>query len=167
VTPARDGDATEDAEPRQWIARAFSRFEDVVYIGLALLLAGSALGLLVHAALTFVQTVVGGQLSDHVVALLDRLLLILMVVELLYTVQISFREHALKPEPFLIVGLIAAMRRILILTAEFKLLEEGGVKFRNAMIELGLLTVLVVALVVSLGVLRRRAPDAGERAKRS
>ena len=45
--------------------------------------------------------------------------LILLVVELLYTFQVSFREHALIPEPFLLVGLIAAIRRVLVLTAEF------------------------------------------------
>jgi len=33
-----------------------------------------------------------------------------MIVEILYTVQVSFREHALVPEPFLIVGLIVAVR---------------------------------------------------------
>jgi hypothetical protein len=45
--------------------------------------------------------------------------LILLVIELLYTVQVSFREHGLIPEPFLLVGLIAAIRRVLVLTAEF------------------------------------------------
>ena len=42
-----------------------------------------------------------------------------MIVEILYTLQVSFREHTLVAEPFLIVGLIAAIRRVLILTAEF------------------------------------------------
>ena len=37
-----------------------------------------------------------------IIDLLDRLLLILMIVEVMYTVQVSFREHALAPEPFLI-----------------------------------------------------------------
>ncbi len=38
------------------------------------------------------------------VDLLDQILLILMVLEILYTVQVSFREHVLSPEPFLVVG---------------------------------------------------------------
>jgi hypothetical protein len=75
-------------------------------------------------------------------------------------VQVTFREHTLAAEPFVIVGLIAAIRRILVLTAEFsRLLEMGDVAFRNAMIELGLLTVMVVALVASLFMLRK--PHAG------
>jgi hypothetical protein len=84
-----------------------------------------------------------------------------MIVELLYTVQVSFREHALIPEPFLIVGLIAATRRILVLTAEFgTLVEKGEGVFRNAMLELALLTLLVVAMVVSLVLLRKKHPEA-------
>src|SRR2546428_430295 len=80
-------------------------------------------------------------------------------VELLYTVQFSFREHALVPEPFLIVGLIAAIRRLLVLTAEFaRLLEKGERAFQGAMLELGLLTVMIVALVVSLVILRKHSP---------
>jgi uncharacterized membrane protein (DUF373 family) len=54
-------------------------------------------------------------LPGAIVSVLDRLLLLLMVVELLYTVQVSFREHAIVPEPFLIVGLVAATRRVLVL----------------------------------------------------
>lgn len=74
--------------------------------------------------------------------------------------QVSFREHALIAEPFLIVGLIAAIRRILILTAEFsRFLEMGEVAFRNAMIELGLLTAMVVAFTLPS---RRRISGCGQ-----
>ena len=54
---------------------------------------------------------VAGELPARVIVLLDRILLILMITEFLYTVQVSFREHTLAPEPFLIVGLIAGRMR--------------------------------------------------------
>ena len=154
-----------EAQLTNWLARWFSRVEDLVYVGLAVILAALALGLLVDGAVSFVQAVLANELAVRVAALLDRLLLILMVVEILYTVQVSLREHTLVPEPFLVVGLIAAMRRILVLTAEFSdILSEGGDTFRNAMIELGVLTFLVLALVIALGLLRRRAtPAAADR----
>jgi phosphate-starvation-inducible protein E len=146
---------------REWIARGFSRFEDVVYIGLGVLLAVATLALLIEGAVTLTRGLVGPDLGGLVIALLDRSLLILMLVEILYTVQVSFREHALVPEPFLVVGLIAAIRRLLVLTAEFsRLLEEGEAAFRNAMIELGLLTLVVVALVASLLMLKHRGQRA-------
>jgi uncharacterized membrane protein (DUF373 family) len=144
-------------ETRSWVARAFTLVEDVVYIGLGVLLAGSALGLLVTGFLTFVQSVRAGTFPEGIVALLDRILLILLIVELLYTVQVSFRAHALVPEPFLLVGLISAIRRVLVVTAEFgELKDQSEAVFRNFITELGVLTVLIVALAFSLLLLHRR-----------
>jgi hypothetical protein len=100
-------------------------------------------------------------MPGRVVAFLDRILLVLIIVEVLYTVQVSFREHTLAPEPFLIVGLIAATRRILVLTAGIaELAQAGGEGFVHAMLELGLLSLMVLALVVALVLLRRRSSQA-------
>lgn len=143
---------------RLWIARAFSLVEDVVYIGLGLILAGTAIVLLVGGLVTFGQALYAGTLPASVINLLDRILLILLVVELLYTVQVSFREHAVVAEPFLLVGLIAAIRRVLVLTVEFG--QSPGktdpTMFEHFVIELGVLTLLIVALATSLWILRRR-----------
>ena len=94
------------------------------------------------------QNLMARTLTGNIVPLLDRILLILLVVELLYTVQVSFREHGLIPEPFLLVGLIAAIRRVLVLTAEFaQIHDEAETVFKHFIIELVVLTVLIVALV--------------------
>ncbi len=142
---------------RLTIASGFTRVEDVVYIGLGVLLGLSAAALLVNVAIGLGRSVLAGAQAQSIVDLLDRMLLILMIVELLYTVQVSFREHTLVPEPFLIVGLIAVTRRILVVTAQFATIFEKGndSSFKSAMIELGLLTVMVIALVVSLRILRK------------
>jgi len=146
-------------EARAWIARAFTASEDIVYIGLGLLLAGSALALLVKGAIEFEQTVVEGKVVEgkhEFIDLLDRILLILLIVELLYTVQVSFREHALIPEPFLLVGLISAIRRVLVLTAKFPELDERTASISQQFtIELAVLTVLILALAISLVLLRK------------
>jgi uncharacterized membrane protein (DUF373 family) len=143
---------------RDWLTRVFSWVEDVVYVGLGALLAASALALLATAAHAFWLNLVAGTLSKNIVELLDRLLLILLIVEVTYTVQVSFREHKLTPEPFLMVGLIAVVRRLLVLTAELpQMLEKADpLVFRQVAIELGLLAGLIVALVASLVMLRRQ-----------
>jgi uncharacterized membrane protein (DUF373 family) len=142
---------------RAWVARAFTAVEDIVYLGLGLLLAGSSIALLVSGIISFVQGLMARTLTGNIVPLLDRILLILLVVELLYTVQVSFREHGLIPEPFLLVGLIAAIRRVLVLTAEFaQVHDEPETVFKHFVIELVVLTVLIVALVISLVLLRKR-----------
>jgi len=147
---------------RGMFARAFTGIEDTVYVGLGVLLSVSALGLLGHTAVAFARDIVHSTAPGSIVTLLDRLLLVLMIVELLYTVQVSFREHALVPDPFLIVGLIAATRRVLVLTAEFAAGSQAPAEstFRVTMIELGVLTAMIVALVASLRMLRGRNPAA-------
>jgi hypothetical protein len=161
VAVKRPEPSRREAMLTTWLARWFSRVEDFVYVGLAVILAGLAVALLIHGAVSFVQGLLANDLTARVAQLLDQLLLILMVVEILYTVQVSLREHTLVPEPFLVVGLIAGIRRILVLTAEFsEILQQGGDAFRNAMIELGLLTLMVLALVAALVLLRRRPTQA-------
>lgn len=159
MTEPADGKKPEKL--RLTIASGFTRVEDGVYIGLGVLLALSAAALLVNVAIGFGKSILAGAPAHSIVDLLDRMLLILMIVELLYTVQVSFREHTLVPEPFLIVGLIAVTRRILVLTAQFATLFEQGntAAFQSAMLELALLTLMIVALVVSLRVLRKRPQD--------
>jgi uncharacterized membrane protein (DUF373 family) len=142
---------------RTWIARVFTVFEDIVYVGLGLLLGASAIVLLVSGVVTFVQSLVAGTFPTTATSLLDRILLILLIVELLYTVQVSFRTHSLLPEPFLLVGLIAAIRRVLILTAEFGHgSEKTEAMFKNFFIELVILTVLILAIAISLVLVRKR-----------
>jgi hypothetical protein len=124
-------------------------------------LAGSAVALLVGGVISFGQNLMAGSLAANIVPLLDRILLILLVVELLYTVQVSFREHSLIPEPFLLVGLIAAIRRVLVLTAEFaEVRDKPEILFQHLVVELVVLTFLIVAVVVSLILLRKRGVGA-------
>jgi hypothetical protein len=151
---------------RAWVARVFTAAEDVIYVGLGILLAGSSFILLISGLISFWQNLIAGSLAANIVGLLDRILLILLVVELLYTVQVSFRERILVPEPFLLVGLIAVIRRVLVLTAELAQVHEiPDVVFRRFIMELAVLTFMILALVVSLVLLRnRKGRVAAERA---
>jgi uncharacterized membrane protein (DUF373 family) len=140
----------------------FNQAEDFIYVGLGLLLAAIAITLLITEVVYFWQYVFTVSLSENIVFLLDRILLIIIFVEVLYTVQVSFRQHILQPEPFLVVGLIAVTRRILVLTAEMsKLAKETQEAFYNAMIELALLTILIISLVLCLRMLRQRDRSSG------
>jgi uncharacterized membrane protein (DUF373 family) len=117
----------------------------------------TAVTLLVHGGIGLTSAVFRGDIRD-VVSLLDRTLLTLMLVELLYTVQVSFGEHVLKPEPFILVALIAVVRRILVITAEIGAETRPEVLvFEEAMLELGLLTALTIVLVASIVILGRKA----------
>ena len=130
--------------------------EDVVYVGLGILLSAGALALMVSAFKSAAYSLWTRTFSGQVVGLLDQILLVLLIIELLYTVQVSFKEHGLLAEPFLVVALIAVVRRILVITAELaKLPGMAEPIFRRAIWELGLLTVMVLVLVSSLILLQK------------
>jgi hypothetical protein len=125
---------------RERIAQAFTQIEDVLYVGIGAILAAGAVGLLLNVAVTFARRVGDGAIAGSIVGML---------------------ESVLVPEPFVLVAMIAAVRRILVLTAEFgTLMEQGEAAFRYAMIELGLLTVMTGVLVACLVGLRKRDKEA-------
>jgi uncharacterized membrane protein (DUF373 family) len=152
---SRPSQSSHEQTLRQLFIRLLGYAEDGVYLALAILLAVGAFALLITEAAGFWQVILGGKIADSIVALLGQLLLVIIIVELLFTVKVSFREHILEPQPFLIVAVIAVSRRIIVLTAELsKLLTGDETIFQNALWELGILTVLAVALVISLRLLR-------------
>ena len=145
---------------RAGIARWYGYVEDVVYVGLGLLLTGIIVVLLVAAFIGFGQRAAAWTVVAGIGVLLDQILLILLLVELLYTVQVSFREHVLAPEPFLLVGLISAIRRILVLTAAFGEPHQGGQAPPPALVpELAVLAALILSLAIALVLLRKRMPE--------
>jgi len=70
------------------------------------------------ACQTLWQGLAAGASSKAVVDVIDRLLVVLLLVDILRTVRISIRSHALVTEPFLVVGLIASIRRLLVITLD-------------------------------------------------
>jgi uncharacterized membrane protein (DUF373 family) len=156
---------------RKVVLQGLGLVEDLVYAGLGVLLAISAVALLVVAIKSLLGALFAGALSGQMVTILDQILLILLIIELLYTVQVSFREHGLLAEPFLLVALIAVIRRVLVLTAELpKVSDAGGGAFNHALMEMALLAVMIFVLVASFIMLQRQTkmrpqePDEGTKA---
>lgn len=132
---------------KQTIDSVFETIEDIIYIIIGLLIIATAAFLIFETIITIVHYPGTDNVIRWVVEVLDKLLLLLMVIEILYTVRISFKEHVLRPEPFLIVGLIAAIRRILVISVETTYLPE---KFQHNMIEIGILGVLIFIFVICI-----------------
>ena len=93
---------------------------------------------------------------DTGVTALDRILLLLIIAELAYTLRFVVLTHEIAVEPFLFIGLIAVVRRILIVTAQFERIPSSGRTLTNFLLELGLLGFLVLSLAVALALVRRR-----------
>jgi len=132
------------------------RVESVVLTLIAVVLAVLALLLLGSSVIAMYNALMEGQIRDLAIEILDSVLLVMMTMEIVYTVALSLESHSLVAEPFLIVGAIAAIRRMLVITAESTKLEVSNPEaFRNTLIELGLLALIIVAMAISIYILRR------------
>jgi hypothetical protein len=85
---------------------------------------------------------------------LNSVLLVMMTMEIVYTVAVSLQSHTLVAEPFLIIGVIASIRRMLVITATSTDKEAMPDAFHNTLVELGLLAATVIALAVAIWIMR-------------
>ena len=94
--------------------------------------------------------------------ILDRILLLLIIAELLYTLRVIIDRGEISAEPFLFIGIIAVVRRVVVITAETEALTENGRVLTNFLLELGILALLVIAFGVAIYLIRRSASQARE-----
>jgi uncharacterized membrane protein (DUF373 family) len=160
-----------DGTLRERFSDNLGKVEVMIYAILAVLLALTAIVTIVSAGKMLWDGLSRWSLAAQTLRVLNELLIVLMLVEILHTVRISIRSHRLViAEPFLIVGLIASIRRILVITLEAATLSREGAWvsdgartiFHGSMIELGLLGLLVLILVHSIIWLRRNAESGDE-----
>ena len=140
----------------------FHRAEQLIYIGLGAVLTVAALVALAGAARLLWAGMQDWTGTEAVFEIIDRLLFVLMLIEILYTVRASMRSGALSSEPFLVVGLIACIRRILVISLETSNVTKpdqwtstSPEVFNAAMTELGVLAGLVVVMVGAIYFIRR------------
>jgi uncharacterized membrane protein (DUF373 family) len=141
-------------------AKLLNLMEAALYIGVGFLLVAAAGAVLVDACGILWREVVRRPEAGYALQALDQLLLVLVLVEILHTVRISIRSKDIILEPFLVVGLIACVRRVLVIAMEASKLGEGpdvGEAFHRSMIELGVVGFLVLTFVFSIFVLRHSA----------
>ncbi len=151
-----------ESAPTPFIKRAVLSLvwaERAIFFAIGVLLFLGALALLKESASILFKMYFGGGVPLSLGSqFLDVVLLVLMIVELAYTVILSLRGAVLQAEPFLIVGLIAVIRRMLVITVG----EVGGhgESVRMNVAELGILTAIVIVFVGSIVMLRiKPAPE--------
>lgn len=147
----------QEARLRESTADFFGYAEDFFYVAVAGALVLIGIAYLGYAVYDFVKHVVdGGEFSILVIELLSNLLLVFIVTEIVHTIRAVIDEKILVAEPFLIVGIVAAIRRMVVLSAEAQDLL-GKPTFTDAMLEMALLGGMVVLLGLTVFLLRRTA----------
>jgi uncharacterized membrane protein (DUF373 family) len=143
------------------IGEGLVSFELVLYASVGLLLGVAGVLILVGTVSGLVHGLRDNAGAVNVgVLVLDRVLLALIVGELLYTLRFVVRTHEIAVEPFLYIGLIAVVRRILIVTAQFERSPLSGRALTNTLLEFGLLALAVPAIAVAIFLVRRSSTRA-------
>ncbi|MGH8902211.1 MAG: phosphate-starvation-inducible PsiE family protein [Egibacteraceae bacterium] len=136
--------------------------ENLVYIGTGVMLVGGAAAVLAIVAYHLVVDISGGT-TPAIEAALDGLLLVFILLELLAGVRATMTTHQLVAEPFLIVGIIASIKEIVIVALQAK--KNRGVNdaaFTDGMIEIAVLAGVVLLLALATFLVRRKEREPEE-----
>ena len=119
---------------------ALEHAQDIVTVAVGVVLIVLAATLAVSGVVGFITDVQHESVANAAIVLLDRVLLVLILVEIVHTVVLSLRAHRLAAQPFIVVGLVAVIRRILFLLSNEHTIPSA---------ELALLLGMVLAFVIA------------------
>jgi uncharacterized membrane protein (DUF373 family) len=143
---------------RHWLSQRVGglvdAFETTTYAIAFLLLVAAAVLVVIggaeavlEAATHKVNTLQGG------VSVLDRVLMVLIIAEIAATLRAVLLYHEIAAEPFLFIGLIACVRRILIVTAATEQVHTDK-ELNRLLFELGALGLLVIGIAAAIFMIR-------------
>jgi uncharacterized membrane protein (DUF373 family) len=150
---------SEVSSPR--IDRGAGAVEVVLYCAIAVVLIGGAVVMLVQSAYNLVADLDQGAVAAARAAL-DSLLLTFIFVELFGAVRVTINERTLVAEPFFLVGIIAGIKEIILLVGTENLSTQEWEKFRNGIIEVGVLAAVILVLTFCTVLVRRRMREPAE-----
>lgn len=158
MSPERTG----NLGPPGPVATVFLYIERSVYAVLGGLICVTAALALATAGRELWEALSDWSAGDAMFAVIERLLLVFMLIEILHTIRSSMQERTVTCEPFLVVALIATVRRVLVITLQSAEVTrdaawtpEHEAVFRSTMLELVVLGVLILVMVASIYLLRR------------
>jgi uncharacterized membrane protein (DUF373 family) len=117
--------------------------QDLISVVVGVLLVLLAVVVLVLGVVDFLRDVTSGPVENAVVNLLNRVLLVLILVEIMHTVVLSLRAHHLVTQPLLAVGLVAVIRRVL-----FVLSSQATASTPELALLIAMIAVFVAALIM-------------------
>lgn len=141
-------------DPWRIVVGLVKHAEDIFHLGVAVLLTAVAGYVLYQTTHDFLSS--GPDFAVRVSSVINGVLFVIIVMEILQTVMAHFGNEGFQLKPFLIIGIISAVRHILTVGAQQSLgLEGTSEAFRRAQIELGVNAAVTVALVAGLVLIRR------------
>ncbi len=125
--------------------KALIQLDIIFHVIAAILLLIACSLILYYASLNLLELT-----RSSVIALVNDVLLALIILELLWTVIRFLKKQKFILGPFLAIGIIAAIRRILLIEAQTSLMEHAPVeKLYEIGLSAGVIIVLMVAYYLS------------------
>lgn len=139
----KEGQFKVSAHVMEWLERW-----GYITVGISFLLLGMIL--FVYGWYVFFMTFPNGVLDASLILMTD-LLLVIILLELFRTVINFLKTHTSTLEPFLYVGIVAGIRKILTTGAQESLLgDTSEAHFQRYLWDMGLNGVLVLVLVLAM-----------------
>jgi uncharacterized membrane protein (DUF373 family) len=136
----------DESDPRsvRTIVGLLEHGQDYLSAVVGVVLIIMAVAVLIGGVVEFFTSIGKGSLTTAVNNLLDRVLLTLILVEIVHTVVLSLRAHHLVAQPLIVVGLVAAIRKVL-----FVLSSTETVSTATLALLLAMVAVFVAALILT------------------
>jgi uncharacterized membrane protein (DUF373 family) len=150
--------------PGRWVERV----EEVFHIVLGVCLLGIAIVALFFSVMRAFETT--PFFPTGMIQAINDILFIIIILEILRTVVARYTDGVFQLQNFLIIGVIAAVRHILTVGASMTLASgKSQIEFDRSVIELGISSAIVVALVFAIFLSRasNNFPSKGPKAERS
>jgi uncharacterized membrane protein (DUF373 family) len=96
-------------------------------------------------ALTTTRILSTESILSDATGFLDEILLVLILVEIVHTVVLSLHSHRLVAQPFIVVGLIAVIRKILFVLSGHKTVSTSLLALLIAMVAVFILGLIAVS----------------------
>lgn len=147
------------SEPREfrrplptWLLEGLTTIEDLVYLGVALVLIGVAVAGLYNTVDSLLHSH-GAEFGTVATNAVNGVLFVVIVLEIFRTLVNHLEAGGFQLRPFLVIGVISAVRHILLVGAQ-SISDETHV-FNHTQIELGVNAGVALVLVIALVLLHR------------
>jgi uncharacterized membrane protein (DUF373 family) len=143
-------------ERGQRLVRWLGYGENGVFMAIAVVLFAIAVATLVRTVHDAAWPPAPEPFAETITRALNGVLFIVITLEVLRTIVVRFEGGGFQLQPFLVIGIISAVRHILTVGAQLSLVGEQ-LPLARTMTELGVNAAVVLALAVALVLVRRFA----------
>ena len=133
--------------------------EDLILISVAVIMIVAGLFIVVDAVGSLASAVASHSIAQVIFGVAESALLALILAELVHSLVMSLEGHGLSPEPFLIIAIVAILRKMLLTTVQITTSPDQQTTALVVGELLGLaLVILTLAIALTL-ILRHRKPS--------